>query len=54
MTASAKIPEDPVVIVELAVDDRVDRAVFIRQRLRASRDVEDREPSVTEGDAAVV
>jgi hypothetical protein len=42
------------VVVDLAIEDDPDRAVLVRERLMASREVDDTEPTMAESGVLVV
>ena len=53
MPGAKKLAHQLLVVVDLAVLDDDDRSVLVRQGLVAAREVDDRQPSRREADAAV-
>jgi hypothetical protein len=54
MTTCLEVAAHALEVVELAVDDDVDRAVFIRDWLVAGREVDDRQSRVAECGASII
>ena len=48
MAGASSSGPDVGVVVDLAVEDDPDRAVFVRQRLMAGRQIDDAQPAVAE------